>query len=457
MVGMSKNHAVTLPVPSTEVAPESFRAAIEHAAASAPDAVALRMGEQALTYREVNARANRLADQLCLQGVGPEVPVGLICGRSLETIIGMLAILKADGVAVPFDATLPAERLRTMVALAGLRLIVTTEAMHSARAGMRGPVAVVRMEGDCPAAPNLQSRLRPENTSHFHFTTSATGRPRAVPISHAASENLLRWQQNILPFALGTRVLQFSPSGLDSAWQEIAGTLAAGGTLVIPTAQERASTDRLVALLSKQEIERAFLPAITLAHVVDVVSATAQALPHLRDLVAFCGPVLISSDTRAFFTAHPGCRLHAHYGHCETLVALACTVEGAPASWPAIIPLGKPVRQVSAMLLDPQGRFVRSGEVGELWIGGPHLSRGYHRDPAANRERFLPDPSAAEGSPARIFRTGERVRLNSEGDFELAGPAAFPPVARGKPRRRTESSPVLSRRPAPLNKPRAVA
>ncbi|MGH8018430.1 MAG: AMP-binding protein [Opitutaceae bacterium] len=374
------------------------------------------MAGLAMTYRELNSRANRLADQLCQQGVGPEVPVGLVCGRGFEAIVGMLAVLKADGICVPFDATMPAERLRVMSGLAGLRLVITTEAMQCARPGLGGPVAIVRIAGECPAAPNLQPRIRPADTAHLFFTTGSTGRPRAVPVSHAAADNLIHWQQLALPFRPGMRVLQFSPPGMDSAWQEIAGTLCAGGVLVIPAAEERSHVDKLCAFIAASRIERAFLPAATLAH---LAGCQAAPLEGLRDLVVTCGPVLITDEIRAFFTVHRSCRLHAHYGHAETLVALACTIEGTPAAWPGILPLGRPIHGISARVLGDKGQPVNAGE---LWIGGPHLPRAYHRDPASSRERFRMDPAAAEGnSAARIFRTGDRVRETAQGYFELAG------------------------------------
>ncbi len=414
---MSINHKAPPSDSSTVSAPESVCAAIERIAATAPDSAALRMAGLSMTYRELNSRANRLADQLCQQGVGPEVPAGLVCGRGFEAIIGMLAILKADGVCVPFDSTMPAERLRVMLALAGLRLVVTTEAMQRDRPGLGGPVAIVRLGDECPAAPNLQSRIHPANTAHIHFTTGATGRPRAVPVSHAAADNLIHWQQLAIPFRPGMRVLQFAPPGMDSAWQEIAGTLCAGGMLVIPTAEERSNAATLATLIASARIERAILPAATLAH---LAGAAPAPLDHLRDLVVTCGPVLITSEIRAFFAARPGCRLHAHYGHAETLVALACAIEGTPAAWPGILPLGKPIHGITARVLDAGGQPVARGEAGELWIGGPHLPRGYHRDPASNRERFRADPAAAD-SAARIFRTGDRVRETMPGCFELAG------------------------------------
>jgi amino acid adenylation domain-containing protein len=419
---MSTNHPATPSEHPRAIAPESVRAAIEHFAASRPDAEAVVMDGRTLTYAELCARSNRLADQLLLQGVGPEVPVGLLCERGLEAMVGMLAILAADGVCVPFDPSLPTERLRTMIALAGLRLVVTTEAMQRARTAVDGPVALVRVDGPTPRAPNLQSRLRPENTACIHFTAGPGGRPRAVPVSHAASENLIRWQRSSLPLEPGARVLQFSPPGLDSAWQEIASTLSSGGTLVLPPPDRLATPAALLELLIDAQVTRAYLPAATLAHLADASNTAARTLPHLRDVVAICGPVLVSHEIRAFFTAHPQCSLHAHYGHAETLVAFSHTVTGSPATWPSILPLGRPIRSVAPVLLDPVDQQPARGDTGELWIGGPYQARNYHRDPVATRERFRPDPFAPEGSTARIFRTGDHVRLAEDGVFELSRP-----------------------------------
>ncbi len=403
---------------STAIVADSLLAALELHAAAHPDRAALISGPRTVGYGELNARANQLADQLCHQGVGPEVPVGLCASQGISAIIGMLAIGKADGVCVPIHPRLPIERGRRMASIAGLRLVVTTEADAVVAPAIGGPTANIRIDGGCPRTPDLHSRLRPDNLARILFTSAPNGRPVGVAITHDALESLVRWQAAALPLQPGARVLQFAPLGMDFEAQEILGTLACGGTLVLAGPEARSRPDELFALLREERIERAFLPASTLAKLAEFAGTVAAPLEALREVIAVCGPVHANADLRAFFRRHPAARLHTQHGSIETQVAAAWSFPESPDEWPARTPLGHPVKGAVARILGPGGAPVPDGAPGVLWIGGRGIARGYHRDPAATRQAFAPDPCAAPESRARLFNTGEFVRLAGGGLLE---------------------------------------
>ena len=237
--------------------PECVHLHIEAQAAATPDACALVFGEHALSYRELNQRANRLAWQLRDLGVGPEVRVGVACERSLELVIGLLAILKAGGAYVPLDPEYPAERLAYMVEDSGISLLLI-QAQVQARLPLPESLPVVCLEpitvGDSDCVENLPNLASAQNLAYVIYTSGSTGRPKGAGNSHGALYNRLAWMQDAYALNTADRVLQKTPFSFDVSVWELFWPLMHGATLVVAAPGAHRDPQQLAALIVKHAI-----------------------------------------------------------------------------------------------------------------------------------------------------------------------------------------------------------
>ncbi|HEY4597320.1 MAG TPA: AMP-binding protein, partial [Thermoanaerobaculia bacterium] len=238
-------------------------------AALPPEAVAVEHGDERLSYRELLARAERLAAALRAAGVEPDAPVGLWVGRSLALPVGVLAVLAAGGACLPLDPSYPAERLALMIADAGPRVVIAEEGLP-APAGLFDGLAVVSLsqqglqeDPGVPAVPGVPFSSSPSSLAYVLYTSGSTGRPKGVALPHRALVNLVSWACAARPDR-GRRVLQFSPLGFDVSFEELFSTWASGGTLVLMPEEARRDPNALLALLAERRIERLFQPFVAL-------------------------------------------------------------------------------------------------------------------------------------------------------------------------------------------------
>ncbi|HEX3555022.1 MAG TPA: amino acid adenylation domain-containing protein, partial [Thermoanaerobaculia bacterium] len=375
-------------------------------AARTPDAVAVVYGGESLTYGKLERRANGLAHQLRRLGVGPEVRVGIALERSLEMVVGLLAVLKAGGAYVPLDPSYPAERLAFMREDAGLATVLTPELLSSALP-----------ESDVAPA----SGVGPQNLAYVIYTSGSTGRPKGVQVPHGALTNFLASMAGTPGLTAADRLLAVTSLSFDIAGLELYLPLLVGGRIVLASRDEAADGRRLQRLIADSG-----------ATVLQATPATWRLLlesgwPGGEGLKALCGGEALSPVLAASLQARVG-SLWNVYGPTETTVW--STLEEVRGGGPILI--GRPIANTEAYVLDvldDVGQPVPVGVPGELLLGGVGLARGYLGRPELTAERFVPSPFGAPGS--RLYRTGDLARWRHGGALECLGRIDYQVKVRG--------------------------
>ncbi|HEU4559961.1 MAG TPA: amino acid adenylation domain-containing protein, partial [Longimicrobium sp.] len=375
-----------------------------------PGATAVSSAGTALTYAELDQAANRLANHLRRRGVRLETRVGVCLERGPELVVAILAVLKAGGAYVPLDPAYPAERLAYMLADSGAPLLLTRLPLPEGLALDAAEVVCLdadreRIEAESGQAP--AAGVVAENLAYVIYTSGSTGRPKGVLVPHRGLANVARGHARDLGIQAADRVVQFASPSFDASVFETVMALAAGATLVLGTRETLAPGPDLVRLLHDEEVTAATLPPSVLA-----VLPPAE-LPALRTLMT-AGEALPAELVERWA---PGRRLFNLYGPTEATIwstTAACTPGGGRP------PIGRPVPNTTAYVLDARGEPVPVGVPGELYVGGVGVTRGYLGRPGLTAERFVPDPFSTEGG-ARLYRTGDRVRWSARGELDFLG------------------------------------
>ncbi|MDD9382589.1 amino acid adenylation domain-containing protein [Streptomyces sp. ZAF1911] len=394
---------------------------IEATASATPDAVAVQAGAETLTYRELDVRANRIAHQLRDAGVGPESVVGVLLNRGPDLLPCLLGIWKAGGSHLPMDAVLPADRLNYMLDAAGARLVVTQGGLYE-RLGGGYDGAVVDLDRDRAliaarpdTAVDASADRDPKDPSRRHrlaytlFTSGSTGRPKGVQIAHFSLLNVLfsmreRYAASPEHVWLGLTSLSF-----DVSTTELYLPLITGGRVVLADDDEAHDAAAQLRLIESAGVTHA---AATPAGWKVLIAAGLGRGP----LTAITGgedcPPALARDLGGRVD-----RLVNQYGPTETTVwATAWEVEPDAGS----VPIGRPLHNYRAYVLDAVQQPVPVGVVGELYIAGAGVARGYVGRPALTAERFLPDPFGRQPG-SRMYRTGDLARFRADGELECLG------------------------------------
>jgi amino acid adenylation domain-containing protein len=403
--------------------PLTVQQMFERRVETAPDAIAAEEFDTSATqtYAELNRRSNRLAHHLGDMGAKRDVLIGICLERSLDLVASILAVLKAGAAYVPLDPSYPPERLAFMMEDAAIPVLLTTGRLA---AGLRVPegVAVVDLERDWPvieANPddNLPAQSGLENLAYVIYTSGSTGRPKGTLITHGGLTNYLCWCLDAYRVAEGCGAPVSSAIGFDATITSFFAPLAVGGKVVL--LPER---DTLEALAECLRRDRGFsLIKITPAHL--------EALSHLlapedcegRANVFVIGGEALRGDMLAFWQRHaPATQLINEYGPTETVVG-CCIYEAREPASPSV-PIGKPIANTQLYILDASMQPVPRGVIGELYIGGAGVARGYLNRPDLTAAKFVPDPFSSEPG-ARLFRTGDLVRVLPDGNLDFLGRA----------------------------------
>ncbi|WP_033439096.1 non-ribosomal peptide synthetase [Saccharothrix sp. NRRL B-16314] len=392
----------------------------ERRAAGSPDAIAVVFGEQEITFADLNARANRLAHHLRATGVGPETVVGSCLERGVEPVLVLLATLKAGGVYVPLDPGHPADRLDFMLADAGAHTVITTGkfADRLSRADRR----VLVLDGDdwASGVPSTDpdTVTLPDNLAYIIYTSGSTGRPKGVMISHRAYAHHCRVISDYYGIGPGERVILLSALTFDLAMDQMAVTLAAGGTLVVSDPVFW-TPGELPAKLAQHRIS---VMEITAAYYREMLESDVDLLTDMK-LMNVGAEVVTNSDAQRWAaTGLPG-RFLCNYGPTEaTVTCMLNPVSGdlAGERGTASLHIGRPIAGTRVHVLDAQLRPLPVGAPGELCIGGVRLARGYLDRPELTATQFVPDPFGDEPG-ARLYRTGDLVRYRPDGNVEFLG------------------------------------
>lgn len=398
----------------------------EEQARRSPETAALIHDTRVLTYGELNGRANQLARYLRKLGVGPDKLVGVCLERSHEMIVGLLGILKAGGAYLPLDPSYPAARLKYMLEDARPALVLSQEGQDVVVSS--SDVSVVALDAWMKAVrpestANLSRRetgLSPENLVYVIYTSGSTGRPKGTAMPHRPVVNLIEWHRESLRGRDGQRVLQFAALSFDVAFQETFSTLCTGGTLVLLDEPTRKDGVALLELLNRQAVERLFIPPLVLQGLAEYSAATGSLPQGLRDIIVAGEQLRVTPEIVRLLQQLDGCRLHNHYGPTETHVVTAFTMSGDPEQWPTLPSIGRPISNTGVYVLNSRHQQVPIGTVGEIYIGGAAVSRGYLARPELTAQRFV-GTASVERDGERLYRTGDLGCWKEDGLLEYLG------------------------------------
>lgn len=392
---------------------DSVHGLVAAQAKSCPDALALIDSTSQLTYEELDQQANQLAHYLRHQGVGPEVRVGICMDRSPLFVIGILGVLKAGGAYVPLDPAHPSERLAFMLTDAQVPLVLTQADLQ---AHMPPELPTCCLDTDWVQRIAIHSTEAPEepislqNLAYVIYTSGSTGQPKGVQISHQALLHLITWHQHAFAITAQDRATLLAGLGFDAAVWEIWPYLTAGASITIPPDAIRADPVHLRDWLTTYDVNIGFVPTPVAEALIQLDWPVDSAL---RILLTGGDYLHHAPDHQLPFT------LVNNYGPTEyTVVTTSGTVSSTPTQQPPSI--GCPISNTQVYVLDPWEQIAPIGVPGELTISGTGLSRGYLHRPGLTAERFVPDPwNSTPG--ACLYRTGDRVRLLSNGEIEFLG------------------------------------
>ncbi|GAA3432597.1 amino acid adenylation domain-containing protein [Kutzneria kofuensis] len=388
-----------------------------------PDAVAVVHGDRRLTYRELNARANRLARALQARELRREDAVAVVTERNLDWAAAVVAVFKAGGVYVPIEPQLPADRVTAMLRRAGCRLVLTE--LGSTRALDQDLDTLSRVElifidaacGQPYADGDLGVHVGPEQLAHIYFTADSTGEPTGAMGEHAGMLNHLYAKIDDLGLAAGHVVAQTAPQGFDlSLWQLLSALLVGGRTLLVEPAAI-ADVERFVDTIVRGRVTVFQVAPSYLDAVLAWLEHTPRRLPDLR-FVSVTGEELRPDLARRWFAAQPGIGLVNAYGTAETSGATHHEVMTAPPAGDRV-PLGRCVNNVRAYVVDEHLVPVPLGAPGAIVFSGVCVGRGYVDDAERTRSAFMTDPHR-EGE--RLYRGGDHGRWRLDGKLELLGP-----------------------------------
>ncbi|WP_052713157.1 non-ribosomal peptide synthetase [Pseudoalteromonas rubra] len=392
----------------------------EQQAAAAPEQIALRFGEQTLSYGELNARANQLAHYLRAEhNVGPDALVGLCVERSLEMVIGIWGILKAGGAYVPLDPELPPARLSYLVEDANAAVVLST-AEVAGRVSL-GEASVTRLdEFDFSAYPDTNIALsdiglNARNLAYTIYTSGSTGLPKGVLVEHQALHNRIDWMDNEYGCGPDDRILQKTPYSFDVSVWEFVWPMLKGAELVIAKPGGHKEPEYLSELIVAAGITKLhFVPSmlgVMLEH------GNLERCTSINQV--FCsGEALQISHVEQFRACLPGAQLHNLYGPTEAAIDVSYWDCSQPHG--SSVPIGKPIQNIQLVILDEALNLLPQGACGELHIGGEGLARGYHNRPELTAKRFIDNPFDTLPS-SRLYKTGDLVRFRDDGSIEYMG------------------------------------
>ncbi|MCD1258911.1 amino acid adenylation domain-containing protein [Paenibacillus athensensis] len=422
--------------PEAAPVPEPPFRRFERQAELTPEQPAARCGKQALTYRELNAKANRIARYLRDElGVQAETVVGLYLDRSLELVAALLGVMKSGGAYVPLDPKNPGDRIKSVLSEAGVTLLLTEAALAEEMLDLPGVRTVVLDVGSAAEAVERQQPgnpdypVAPEQLAYVLYTSGSTGKPKGIAVEH---RQLAHYIAGILPrLALqpGWQYAMVSTFAADLGSTMLWGAFCTGGTLHVITYEQAADPDAVAAYFRRHPIDCIKLVPSHFEALLGVAEPR-DILPRQR--LIFAGEASHWETVEAIRKLQPGCTIHNHYGPTETTVSVLTYDVPLHNARPqtATLPLGRPLAGVRTYALNPYGLPVPIGAIGELHIGGPTVTRGYYRQPEQTAERFIADPFSSEPS-SRLYRTGDLVRLLADGSFEFVGRADFQVKIRG--------------------------
>jgi amino acid adenylation domain-containing protein len=393
--------------------PELFEAQVERT----PEAPALEYENQQLSYAELNRRANQLGHYLRELGVGPDTVVTVLLERSVEMVVGLLGVLKAGGAYVPIDPEYPAERVRYMLEDCGARVLLIQAAQLEETTGCR----VVQLDQEWEqiaqrSDANVASAVSAENLAYVIYTSGSTGRPKGVGVEHRQIVNYITAVTDELDLASVKSFAMVSTFSADLGNTVLFPSLTTGGCLHLISRERASDPDGLADYFEQHSID---CLKIVPSHFAALQGSNPEQVIPRRKLI-LGGEASRWPWVNVLMKAAPDCEIYNHYGPTETTVGVLTYRAPEEESNSLTIPLGRPLNNIQVYVLDSRMRLVPLGVGGELYIGGAGVARGYFHHPNLTAERFVPDPFGPNPG-ARLYRTGDIVRVLSDRNLEFLG------------------------------------
>ncbi|MBD2704307.1 amino acid adenylation domain-containing protein [Spirosoma sp. BT702] len=388
---------------------------VERIAFAYPSNIAVVSGARSLRYDALN----RQADELCqaILHTAPEAKViGVSTTRSLEMVVGVLAILKAGKAYLPLDPAYPASRLEQIIADSGLTTCLATTQDEQLFADLGVNVVV----SDRTLQYTEKITTSPNGLAYVLYTSGSTGKPKGVCMGHSPLLNLLQWQEKHSLANTETRTLQLAPLSFDVSFQEIFATLCTGGTLLLIDETLRLDLTALLRFIDEQAINRLFLPFVALQYLAEAAVSTQRFPAALQEIMTAGEQLKITPQLVEFFSNLSDCKLFNQYGPTECHVVTQLKLEGQPSSWPALPTIGMPIDNVAIYIVDEKLALLPDGQVGELCFGGDCLAEGYLNNSTLTAEKFIQLSIPGQES-IRIYRTGDLGRQLTDGNIEFLG------------------------------------
>jgi amino acid adenylation domain-containing protein len=395
--------------------------AFAHQAELTPDAIAVRFEQYELTYKELNQRANQVGRHLRKLGVNTEVLVGIFLERSTEMLIGLLGILKAGGTYVPLDSQFPSERLSLIIRDAGLSLVLTREGLRESVPACGAKLVCLDADWEAIAqedSANFDSGVTAENLAYVVYTSGSTGRPKGVLVEHRQLRNYIHAVSERVGLDACASFGLIQPLTVDASVTTIYSALLSGGCLYLINDELIADAQGLATYLHHYLID--FLK-IAPSHLSSLQQSVDPSKLMPRKLLVIGGEASRVSFAQQLRMLDQ-CSIFNHYGPTETTVGVTTyqvdeTVKDLRS---VTLPIGRPLPNVQAYVLDRQMAPVPIGVSGELYLGGKCVSRGYLNSPELTAEKFIPDPFSRSVG-ARLYVTGDVVRYLADGCLEFLG------------------------------------
>ncbi|MGO3669777.1 MAG: amino acid adenylation domain-containing protein [Vreelandella alkaliphila] len=398
----------------SEILTQDIPTLLSKAVATDADELAVDDGQYRYTYASLDAQAQRLAQALIAEGIGPEVRVAIHAERSCEYVLGILAVLKAGGAFVPLDPQLPKERLAYQLADSGARLMLSSTACDW---NADVPVMALAFADEIPAAVKHEPPIiHPQQTAYVIYTSGSTGKPKGVAISHGALANYVQGVLEVLALPEDARNLSMvSTVAADLGHTVLFGALCTGRTLHLISPECAFDPDAFAAYMREQQVD---VLKIVPSHLRALLSAAtpADVLPHERLVLG--GEATDWALLARIAELKPTCRVLNHYGPTETTVGILTQQAEMADRAASTLPIGTPLANARAYVLDPWLNPVPKGVAGELYLGGPGLAQGYLQRLGQTAERFVASPFHAG---ERLYRSGDRVRQLADGSLEFLG------------------------------------
>ncbi|SFW74960.1 non-ribosomal peptide synthetase [Pseudomonas sp. NFACC04-2] len=424
----------TTPQATTALPHDNLSSVLLDSFARHGEQTAVSLGQARLSYRQLQDTCAQLVSWLHRHGIGQGDRVAIMMPRSPDLIVALLGVVQAGAAYVPIDLSYPQERIQLILEDSQPRLVLFADASASlamalaSQADTRHWDSVVasfddNLAGSHQRVAAIAAGIMAEDNAYLLYTSGSTGRPKGVAMPHLALTNMILWQnrQQVqdVPGTQPLRTLQYAPISFDVSFQEIFSTLSSGHELVMIDEGLRYDFIRLLKFIGTQEVNRLFLPYVAFQGLAEVATQLGIYPTSLRQINVAGEQLKITAEIRDLIDRLGDCRVENHYGPTEAHVVTSLRLEGAPATWPSMPPIGTPIDGVRVHVLDAAGNPCPVGVTGDLFIEGACLANGYWNRPDLTDERFI--YRQFEGQTRRLYETGDIGFYLPGGDLVYQG------------------------------------